>query len=99
MSTSLAAIRGCLRPTIAALAVVCCVVISVSVSAQAAPLTLVSTIWSPFTNAQGKPRFALDLVEEAFKRISVGARTEFVPASDFTTALMSGKYDGSAAAW
>ena len=103
MSTFPAAVRGYLHPAITALAVVCCVAVSVSVpvsvSAQAAPLTLVSTIWSPFTNAQGKPRFALDLVEEAFKRIKLTARTEFVPASDFTTSLMSGKYDGSAAAW
>jgi len=88
---------GALRLVIAGLAVVCCAVITVS--AQVAPLTLVSTIWSPFTNAPGKPRYALDLVETAFSRVGLSARTEFVPASDFTTSLLSGKYDGSAAAW
>ena len=111
MSTFLTAVRGRsvgrnvlgLRLAIAGLAVVGCVVVSITgsalLSAQAAPLTLVSTVWSPFTNTAGKPRFALDLVEAAFSRIGLAARTEFVPASDFTPSLMSDKYDGSAAAW
>jgi ABC-type amino acid transport substrate-binding protein len=103
MSTRLAARRTRVRSILAMVAVMVgvigCAAVTVAVHAQAAPLTLVSTIWSPFTNAQGKPRFALDLVETAFTRIGVAARTEFVPASDFTTALISGKYDGSAAAW
>jgi len=69
------------------------------VSAQTAPLTLVSTAWPPFTNAPGQPRFALDLVETALGRISVTARTTIVNAGQFTPALLSGQYDGSAAAW
>ena len=36
---------------------------SLVLSAQTAPLKLVSTAWPPFTNAAGQPRFALDLVE------------------------------------
>ena len=83
----------------AALAVVCYAVTSISVAAQAAPLRLVSTIWSPFTNASGKPRYALDLVEAGFSRVGLLSRTEFVPAADFTTSLLSDKFDGSAAAW
>ena len=59
----------------------------VALSAQT-PLTLVSTVWPPFTNPPGHPRFALDLVEAAedirtdvmlghVRRASIGAlRTE-----------------------
>jgi ABC-type amino acid transport substrate-binding protein len=67
--------------------------------AQAAPLNLVSTAWSPFTNAPGQPRFALDLVEAALGRFGLTANTAIVDAADFTTALLNGPYDGSAAAW
>ena len=53
--------------------------VSFGVSAQSSTaLTLVSTEWPPFTNAPGKPRFALDLVEAAFGRIGVTAKTTIV---------------------
>ena len=64
-----------------------------------APLSLVSTAWAPFTNAAGQPRFALDLVEAALGRIKRSAKTTIVSPAQFTTALLSGKFDGSAAAW
>jgi polar amino acid transport system substrate-binding protein len=84
-------------------AVLACVVIffggSHFVSAQLAPLRLVSTAWPPFTNAPGQPRFALDLVEEALGRFGMKANTTIVGAPEFTTALLGGQYDGSAAAW
>ena len=66
---------------------------------QTPPLTLVSTSWPPFTNAPGKPRFALDLVEAALGRVSITADTSIVPAQDFTTSLLSSQFSGSAAAW
>ena len=69
------------------------------VSAQTAPLRLVSTAWSPFTNESGHPRFALDLVEAAFSRIGVTSTTTIVPAADFTSSLLGSRFDGSAAAW
>lgn len=72
---------------------------STLLSAQLRPLELVSTAWSPFTNAPGQPRFALDLVEEALRRAGLSANTTIVSAPDFTTLLLSGKFDGSAAAW
>ena len=72
---------------------------SIVVSAQTPPLTLVSTAWSPFTNEPGQARFALDLVEAALGRFGVTARTTIVSAGDYTPALISGRYDGSAAAW
>ena len=67
--------------------------------AQAPPLALVSTAWAPFTNEAGQPRFALDLVEAALGRIKRSAKTTIVPPAQFTTSLLSGKFDGSAAAW
>ncbi len=73
--------------------------IVVSLSAQARPLVLISTAWSPFTNAPGQPRFALDLVEAAFGRIGVSSKTTIVGAGQFTPSLLTGQFDGSAAAW
>ena len=70
----------------------------VAVQAQQ-DLILVSTDWAPFTNVPGKPRFALDLVEAALRRIGMTATTRIVSAADFTPALLGGEYDGSAAAW
>ena len=75
------------------------VAISAQTPAQVPPLALVSTAWSPFTNEAGQARFALDLVEAALGRFGVTARTTIVSAVEFTPALMSGRYDGSAAAW
>jgi polar amino acid transport system substrate-binding protein len=66
---------------------------------QSAPLRLVSTAWPPFTNPSGQPRFALDLVETALGRIQLTARTTLVSAPQFTSTLVSGLFDGSAAAW
>lgn len=65
----------------------------------AAQLTLVSTAWPPFTNEAGRPRFALDLVEEALNRIGVSATSTIVSPAQFTLSLLSGRFDGSAAAW
>jgi len=62
-------------------------------------LRLVSTAWSPFTNAPGQPRFALDLVEAAFGRIGVKATTSLVEPAQFTASLLTGAFDGSGAAW
>jgi polar amino acid transport system substrate-binding protein len=68
-------------------------------SSQTAPLKLVSTAWPPFTNPPGQPRFALDLVEAALTRIGVRAETTIVSAAEFTPSLLTGPFDGSAAAW
>jgi polar amino acid transport system substrate-binding protein len=76
-----------------------CGALSMIVSAQTAPLALVSTAWPPFTNAPGQPRFALDLVEAALGRISLNARISIVSAAQFTPSLLGGQFDGSAAAW
>ena len=62
-------------------------------------LQLVSTAWSPFTNPPGQPRFALDLVEEALERLGIIADTVIVDEAKFTSSLLSGEFDGSAALW
>ena len=72
---------------------------SLTGAAQSTTLNLVSTAWPPFTNPQGQPRFALDLVETALGRIGIGARTAIVDADKYTAALLSQSFDGSAAAW
>jgi ABC-type amino acid transport substrate-binding protein len=66
---------------------------------QPSQLSLVSTAWSPFTNEPGQPRFALDLVEDALQRIGFSATTTIVPAPQFTSLLLAGRFDGSAAVW
>lgn len=68
-------------------------------SAQAPPLMLVSTAWPPFTNEPGQPRFALDLVEAALARFDMTAKTTIVSPAQFTSALLDGPFDGSAATW
>jgi polar amino acid transport system substrate-binding protein len=71
----------------------------VATLAGQSPLRLVSTAWPPFTNPEGQPRFALDLVETALGRIRVPSATSFVEPEAFTRALIDGPFDGSAAAW
>lgn len=91
--------RSGLRMTSALVLVLSCPALWLILGAQSAPLTLVSTAWPPFTNAPGKPRFALDLVEAALGRISISAKTTIVTAPQFTSSLVSGLFHGSAAAW
>ncbi len=85
--------------TLAAVLVVAIAATSLVVSAQQTQLRLVSTAWSPFTNEKGSPRFALDLVEAALGRVNVTSTTTIVEAAQFTPALLSARFDGSAAAW
>src|SRR3954471_8754617 len=67
--------------------------------AQAKPLRLVSTVWPPFTNVSGEPRFALDLVEASLQPLDVANASTFVDAAQFTPAILTGPFDGSAAVW
>ena len=69
------------------------------VSAQNRSLRFVSPIRPPFTDAPGKPRFALDLVEAALQRTNVKATTTLVAADQYATSLMTGPYDGTAVGW
>jgi ABC-type amino acid transport substrate-binding protein len=72
----------------------------IAVAAQSpAPFSLVSTVWPPFTNPPGQPRYALDLVEAALGRVNLTSRTTIVSAAQFTPALLQERFDGSAAVW
>ena len=68
-------------------------------AAQDRQLQLASTAWSPFTNAPGQARFALDLVGAALGRVGITAETVIVDEARLTPALLSGEFDGSAALW
>ena len=70
-----------------------------SAGAQTATLRLASTPWSPFTNEQGKARFALDLVHTALERMGIKADTAIISEGRLTPALINGEFDGSAALW
>jgi polar amino acid transport system substrate-binding protein len=72
---------------------------SIVVSAQTTQLRLVSTVWPPFTDGTGRPRFALDLVEAALDRSGVKSQTTFIEPAQFTPQLLTGSFDGSAAVW
>jgi polar amino acid transport system substrate-binding protein len=99
MRDAVGALRCTLRRTPAAILILACAAVSLVVSAQSAPLALVSTAWPPFTNEPGQPRFALDLVEAALGRLGLTAKTTIVSAAEFTPSLLGGRFDGSAAAW
>ena len=68
------------RWTRAVFLVLACVAPWLTVAAQPAPCGWSSTAWPPFTNAPRQPRFALDLVEDALRRINLTARTTIVSA-------------------
>jgi ABC-type amino acid transport substrate-binding protein len=68
-------------------------------STKAAALHLGSTPWPPFTDAPGKARFAIDLVQTALKRIGVIADTTIVPDGTLTPSLLERRFHGSPALW
>jgi len=89
-----------LRRTLALAAVITLVAaVAMLAAAQTRTLRLVSPVRPPFTEAPGKPRFALDLVEEALKRINVSATTTIVPPGEYGQLLLTGPYDGTALGW
>ena len=75
------------------------IAIPIMAAAQGRQLQLVSTAWSPFTNAPGQPRFALDLVGVALERMGIIAETVIVDEARLTPSLLSSEFDGSAALW
>jgi polar amino acid transport system substrate-binding protein len=68
-------------------------------TAQTRQLHLASTPWPPFTNTPGQARFAIDLVHAALERVGITADTTIVEEGTLTPALLSGRFDGSAALW
>lgn len=63
-------------------------------------LRLASDVWPPFTDVEGKPRVAIDLVQDALRRAGVASKTEIRDGfGGIVDALRSGELDGSAALW
>ncbi len=73
--------------------------IAVAAAAKPTPLRLVSDVWPPFTDVEGKPHEALDLVKAALLRGGVPSKSTIMPWGDAMAALEQGKADGSAAMW
>ncbi len=68
-------------------------------AAPAPPIQLASTPWPPFTDTEGKPRVAIDLVHMALVRAGYTATTSIVPEGTLTQALERGEFVGSVALW
>lgn len=64
-----------------------------------APLRLVGDEWPPFTDAEGKPREAMDLVESALLRGGVRTQFTIMNWNDAEQLLEERQMDGSAAIW
>ena len=75
------------------------IAIPIMAAAQGRQLQFVSTAWSPFTNAPGQPRYALDLVGAALEQMGIIAETVIVDEDRLTPSLLSDEFDGSAALW
>lgn len=63
------------------------------------PLKLVSDVWVPFTDIEGKPREAIELVRVALTKGGVDSRISIMTWSEAYAGLEQGKFDGSAAVW
>jgi polar amino acid transport system substrate-binding protein len=78
------------------------VILLVTPAALAAPppkLRLVSDAWPPFTDVPGKPRHALQLVQEALARSGVEVAFTITQWNVALLALEQAQQDGSAAIW
>lgn len=62
-------------------------------------LQLASDRWPPFTDDVGKPRFAIELVQTALRRIGVTPQFTIVETAKLEPMVLSGAVDGSAALW
>jgi polar amino acid transport system substrate-binding protein len=70
-----------------------------SLAASSPAVRLVSDEWPPFTDVEGKPREALDLVESALLRSGVRSAFSIMSWSKALGLLEKGQLDGSAAIW
>jgi polar amino acid transport system substrate-binding protein len=70
-----------------------------AVAAPPPPLKLVSDVWPPFTDVEGKPHEAVDLVKAALLRGGVQSKTTIVAWTEAEAGLQAGRFDGSAALW
>src|SRR5687768_8148593 len=62
-------------------------------------LRLASTRWPPFTDDEGNPRVAIDLVHLALSRAGYPASSTIVPDQTLSDELSQGTFQGSVAMW
>lgn len=65
----------------------------------ATKLRLASSVWAPFTDEVGKPRFAQTLVHQALERAGVAFEASLIQFPGVLPALREGRIDGSEALW
>lgn len=71
-----------------------------SAGAGAAELRLGSDVWPPFTDVDGKPRVAIELVQTALERIGTDSRSIVrQDGGDLIAEIRADDLDGSAALW
>ena len=63
------------------------------------PLKLVSDVWVPFTDVEGKPREAIELVRAALMKGGVDSHISIMKWSEALAGIEQGRFDGSAAVW
>ena len=63
------------------------------------PLKLASDVWPPFTDVQGKPRRALDLVEAALSNGKIPSSTTITSWENVLSGLQRKSFDGCGAMW
>jgi polar amino acid transport system substrate-binding protein len=64
-----------------------------------AKLRLASSLWAPFTDEPGKPRFAIELVHRALERVGVEVETSLLEILQLLPAIHAGEFDGSESLW
>jgi polar amino acid transport system substrate-binding protein len=72
---------------------------SALVRAGEAPIRLVADVWPPFTDVEGNPRDAIDVVESALLRGGLRSEFKIETWSSAMRLLEQGKVDGAPAMW
>jgi len=67
--------------------------------ASSPALRLASTRWAPFTDVEGQPRFATEVVSAGLARAGYRVSHHILPDGRVTSAVEERVYDGSAAMW
>lgn len=60
---------------------------------------LACSVWAPFTDEAGKPRFAQDLVHQALERAGIAFEASMIQFPGVLPAIREGRVDGSEALW
>lgn len=75
------------------------VLCALSLTAQNQSITLVSNIWPPFTDLEGKQSISNKVVQTALERIGVNSTVHFESFNKVVADVKNNTYNGSAALW